>query len=227
MAPEATLTVGRDINGSGALTVSNGGSSSNGKTAVIAGRNITAPLMPPLLNPVPDTTSSRLVAAPNDIAPFDNWFKSRFGVDITTFKSQPAVISINCASGCDSTNLADIHARFPRNPIWVEGNLILNAGGALGSRAGNITGWEPIMLVVNGTLTISADVSMVGFIHATNIVWSAAGASLEGAMMTPGDFTATTGGSLSYNAQVLEVIRLYYGSFVRVPGSWKQLNTIS
>ena len=83
------------------------------------------------------------------------------------------------------------------------------------------------MLVVNGTLTISADVSMVGFIHATNIVWSAAGASLEGAMMTPGDFTATTGGSLAYNAQVLEVIRLYYGSFVRVPGSWKQLNTIS
>ena len=227
VAPEATLTVGRDINGAGALTVSNGGSSSNGKTAVIAGRNITAPLMPPLLNPVPDTTSSRLVAAPNDIAPFGNWFKSRFGVDITTFKNQPAVISIDCASGCDSTNLADIRARFPRNPIWVEGNLTLNAGGALGSRVGNITGWEPIMLVVNGTLTISADVSMVGFIHATNIVWSAAGASLEGAMMTPGDFTATTGGSLAYNAQVLEVIRLYYGSFVRVPGSWKQLNTIS
>lgn len=227
VVPEATLTVGRDVNGAGALTVINSGSSSNGKSAVVAGRKITAPLAPPLLNPVQDVTSSRLVAAPNNTAPFDNWFKSRFGVDIATFKNQPAVIAINCATGCDSTNLADIRARFPRNPIWVEGNLNINASGALGTRVGNITGWQPIMLVVNGTLTVSADVSMVGFIHATNIIWAAAGASLEGAMMTPNDFTATTGGNLTYNAQVLEVIRLYYGSFVRVPGTWKQLNTIS
>lgn len=227
VVPEATLTVGRDVTGAGALTVTNPGSSSNGKIAVIAGRNITAPLVQPVTSLASDTTSSRLVAAPNNVAPFGNWFKSRFGMDIDTFKNQPAVVTINCAAGCDSTNLADIRARFPRNPIWVEGDLRISAGGSIGSNAGNITDWQPVLLIVNGTLTVAADASMVGFIHATNIVWSAAGASLVGAMMTPGDFTATTGGTLSYNAQVLDVIRLYYGSFVRVPGSWKQLNTIS
>ena len=230
VVPEATLTVGRDVNGAGALTVTNSGSGSNGKAAVIAGGNITAPLEP-LGNPppilAPDATSSRLVAVPNNAAPYGNWFKSRFGMDIANFKNQPAVISIDCATGCNSANLADIHARFPRNPIWIEGNLTINTGGVLGSNAGNIKDWEPILLVVNGTLTVTADVSIVGFVHATTVVWSAAGASLKGAIMSPGDFTATTAARLSYDAQVLEVIRLYYGSFVRVPGSWKQLNTVS
>jgi hypothetical protein len=228
VVPESTLTVGKDVNGSGALVVTNSGTAgSNGKTAVVAGGSITAPLVQPGVNLALDATSSRLVAAPNDVAPFGNWFKSRFGVDMATFKNQPAVVSIDCAAGCNSTHLAAVQVRFPRNPIWVEGNLTISAPGTLGSNAGNITAWEPLLLVVNGTLTVAANVSMVGFIHATNIVWSAAGASLEGAMMTPGDFTATTAGTLSYNAKMLEVIRLYYGSFVRVPGSWKQLNTIS
>ena len=225
--PEAALTVGRDVNGAGSLTVTTSGSGSNVKYAVVAGRNITAPPVPGVTNLPFDATSSRLVAVPNNIAPFDNWFKSRFGVDIANFKNQPAVITIDCASGCGSADLADIHARFPRNPIWIEGNLTINTGGVLGSNVGNMNDWEPILLVVNGTLTVTADVSIVGFVHATNVVWSAAGASLKGAIMSPGDFTATTAARLSYDAQVLEFIRLYYGSFVRVPGSWKQLNTIS
>ena len=239
--PEAALTVGRNINGPGQLTAENLESKSASNIALIAGGNTTAPLTPPILNPVPDITSSRLVAAPNNIAPYGNWFKSRFGMDIDTFKNQPAVVTINCAAGCNSSDLADIHARFPRNPIWIEGNLTISAGDQLGSMPNlpvppiapvpatrdNLNDWNPIMLIVNGTLTVAANVRIVGFVHATDISWSSSSAALYGAMMSPGDFTATTNAELHYNYQVLEFIRLYYGSFVRVPGSWKQLNTIS
>ena len=197
--PEAALTVGRDAN-----LVNNPGSTSNGQFAVVAGRNITAPPVPGVTYQSFDATSSRLVAAPNDIAPYGNWFKSRFGMDMDTFKNQPAVVAIDCRAGCDSSNLADIQARFPRNPIWIDGNLTINTGGVLGSNAGNIKDWAPILLVVTGTLTVAADVSIVGFVHATNVVWSAAGASLKGAIMSPGDFTATTAASLSYDTPVLE-----------------------
>jgi len=212
--PEATLTVGGGIvMNAGALTVTNEGTRRNGTQKII----------------VDNTT------------PANNWFRFRFGVDSATFKNQPAVVTIDCSAGCDSSNLADIHARFPRNPIWIEGNLTISSADQLGSMPhlpvppnvptpstpGNVNDWNPIMLIVNGRLTVAADVRIVGFVHASDVSWASPGATLYGAIITPGIFTGTADAKLNYRADLLEFIGLYYGSFVRVPGSWKQLNTIS
>jgi hypothetical protein len=222
-APVATLTVGGNATAA-SWNATTPGSGSNVRLDIISGGLIN----PSLTYSASDPSLPGLVAA-------NNWFRFRFGIASEIFKNQPAVITIDCAAGCNSTNLVDIRARFPRNPIWIEGDLTISSADQLGSMPNlpvppalpDPEDLNPIMLLVNGTLTVAANVPIVGFIHANKIVWSAAGASLVGAMMTPGDFTATTSVTMSYNAKVLDVIRLYYGSFVRVPGSWKQLNTIS
>lgn len=227
--PFASLTVGGNASAANWITT-HSGSSSNSRVDIVAGGNVN----PPLISAISDPTLPGLVAA-------NKWFQYRFGVDSSTFKSQPAVITIDCAAGCDSTNLADIHARYPRNPIWVEGNLTITTVDQLGSMPdlpvpptlpapatrANVNDWNPILLIVNGTLTVAANVKIVGFVHATDISWSSSDATLYGALMAPGNFTGTTDAKLNYRADVLQFIGLYYGSFVRVPGGWKQLNTIS
>jgi hypothetical protein len=107
-------------------------------------------------------------------------------------------------------------AGHPRNTIWVQGDLTLDTAGALGNAV------DPMMLIVNGTLTVSANARIFGFVHANRIAWAAGAdaASLQGAMVSATDFTATAAPNLSYNKELLDIIRLRYGSFVRVPGGW-------
>jgi len=229
VAPEATLTVGGTVTSNpGVLTVTNtDGSSSNSNFSVIAGGAInTANIMPGTGLTANDSSSSALAAL--GVA---EWFKARFGIDSATFKQQPAVVVIPCAVACDSTQLSDIHARYPRNPIWVQGDLTINSPNPLGSMpviptAANIDDWTPILLIVTGTLTVAANTNITGFVHAGNIAWTS-DATLDGALMTSGNFVGSGNAQLTYRRNILQFIGLYYGSFVRVPGSWKQLNKIS
>lgn len=150
----------------------------------------------------------------------DVWFRSMFGMDMAMFQRSPATRWINCTAGCTMTNLTNIVAGYPRNPIFLTGdnltpgNLNLDTAGTLGSDA------DPVMLVVNGTLTVSADVRIIGFVHANNIVWSAGGASVKGAMVSTTGFTTTARATLAYDRSVLDLISLRYGSFVLAPGGW-------
>jgi hypothetical protein len=43
-------------------------------------------------------------------------------------------------------------------------------------------------------------------------------------MVATDDFTAQGTATVNYDGAVMELIRLRYGSFVRVPGSWNVFN---
>jgi hypothetical protein len=115
----------------------------------------------------------------------------------------------------------------PRNPIWVEGNVNIDGAAALGAAP---PAGDPLLLIVNGTLTMSANAQIIGFVYANrvNLEAGANGSSLTGAMVSKEAFTAATTSAgpftLSYDAGVLDFISLRYGSFVRVPGSWNLTN---
>jgi len=81
---------------------------------------------------------------------------------------------------------------------------------------------EPAMLVINGSLTITGNATITGFVHADSVAWNATTASLSGALMTPGSFTvgAASVARLSFDKQAIDLIKYRYGSFVRAPGSW-------
>ena len=143
------------------------------------------------------------------------WFRSLFVLDTESYRRQPAVLRMDCQAGCTLNDLNPVLALNPRNPIWVEGNLDLNVDGAnLGSAV------NPLMLVVNGTLTVSRNVIARGFVHANQIDWTAAGGTWDGAMVSATTFDATGVATLRYDKAALDIIRLRYGSLVRAPGSW-------
>lgn len=145
----------------------------------------------------------------------DPWFRALFVLDTASYQRQPAVVRIDCPAGaCTRLQLDNALAANPRNPIWVNGNLDIDAGGPLG------TVDDPLMLIVSGNLTISADAAVRGFVHANQINWSAPGATWDGAMVSAGAVAVTGVATVRYSKATLDIIRLRYGSFVRVPGSW-------
>ena len=155
-----------------------------------------------------DPTLANLAAAPND-----GWFRSNFGADPIAFSRQPATMMINCDAGCTWDDVANTVASYPRNPIYIRGNLTLDAAGDVG------TPQNPVMLVVNGTLTMASGATITGFLHGRSVAWTAAG-TVRGAVMSSSTFTTSSTTTIVYDAPALKTISLRYGSFVRVPGSW-------
>jgi len=156
-----------------------------------------------------DATLAALAAAASE-----GWFRGVFGMDSDTYRRQPAAVRVDCTAGCSLAQIADALDGHPRNPVWIDGNLTLDGTRTMGSAA------DPLLLLVSGTLTLAADVDITGFVHAGAVSWTSSAASLRGALVTRGDFTATSTATLAYDRAVLDQIHLRYGSFVRVPGSW-------
>ena len=160
-----------------------------------------------------DTTLNQLRIEAND-----RWFRKMFGMDPATYQRQPAVRI--CTNGCTTASLTNILLGYPRNPIWLVGDLDLDLNLAPAGELG--TAQNPVMLIVTGRLTISGTAVITGFVHANNIVWAAgaAGARVRGAMVAQDTFAAASLATLDYDRAALDIISLRYGSFVRVPGSW-------
>jgi hypothetical protein len=142
------------------------------------------------------------------------WFRAMFALDRASYQRQPAVVTIKCPAVCSSADIANTLSLNPRNPLWADGDVDLDAAGALGSAA------HPMMLIVKGTLTISGNANVRGFVHANKITWNALAATLDGAMVSRTSFEGIGVATVRYDKAMLDTIRLRYGSFVRVPGGW-------
>jgi hypothetical protein len=142
------------------------------------------------------------------------WFRNQFVLDRVSYQRQPATVRVDCTAGCNRAAIDAALLMNPRNPIWAEGNVNLDTGGAFGSAD------APVMLIVNGTLTLSDAVQGTGFAYANQISWASAGARWNGAMVSASTFTATANATLVFDRPALNTIRLNYGSFVRAAGGW-------
>jgi hypothetical protein len=93
-------------------------------------------------------------------------------LDAGSYQRQPAVVRLDCAAGCNRARIAAALVLNPRNPIWANGDVTLDAaaGGVVDDLG---TAANPMMLIVNGNLTISGDAIIYGFAHANQITWSA------------------------------------------------------
>ena len=223
VAPKAALTAGTTITADapGQLQVANGDFAS-GMTAH-AGRGISGNIQ--AKGPAGSSSDGIVENDTKSLGPSkglresadsgaEGWFRDMFVLDRASYQRQPAVVQVNCAAGCTRTDIANALLLNPRNPIWAEGNVDIDAAGALGTAA------DPMMLIVNGNLTISGDAVVSGFVHANQITWTAGAATVDGAMVSATSFNATGVATVRYDKAMLDTIRLRYGSFVRVPGGW-------
>lgn len=158
----------------------------------------------------------------------DRMFVTTFGMRRQTYREQPGV------RVCPSATCTDVNTALAENPnriIWVQGNLALTA--PLGTAA------APVLLIVDGeTLTLGPGVQIHGFVYMTGgdtdtstiLLPPDAPTAITGAVVAEGrlltDYTGTplpvaNRLTITYDAALLELLRTTYGSWVRLPGSWR------
>ena len=214
--PAAPLTVRLSVfDGSAQLGLHNSDATGNGLLLVAGG---TDTLSDTRLESLPGTPVRTAVftndATLSGIASADAVFARFFGMAPEQYKNQPAIRDAACANCAD----ADINQAIDAGAqmIWVDGALTLSSNGTFGTAA------RPVVIVVNGPVTIIGSVTINGVLYAVgNVTASATQIVVNGAVMGGGNFNITSGlMDIYYQASIINLASNTLGSFVRVPGSW-------
>jgi len=179
---------------------------------------------------------STVAPGANSLDAGERMFVSQFGMRRTLYVQQPGVRT--CPSStvptCSASALNALQAANPNRILWVNGDLNLDA--SLG------TALSPVLLIVDGrVLQLAAGVKVIGFVYLTGRVAGVAGpatlalpasntASIDGALMAESSLVVNYGATapavpalptITYTPAVLNVLRTSYGSWVRLPGGWR------
>jgi len=196
--------VGAAVTGAGTLTVFPAGTPSS---ALVAAND--AALSPPMWTPSPGADA---IAIRN--------FGMVLSATPATYKTQPGAIVVDCPGAeCSAAALAAKVAANPDRVMWIEGDLTLEAAATVGSVA------NPATFVVTGDVDLVAGAQIVGFVYARGSTFRGGG-SVRGAVFFEGDLNVPLGASpsVSYDGSVLDPQWLRAGSYVRVPGSWRDFS---
>lgn len=152
----------------------------------------------------------------------DRFFINVFGLWRNTFREQPAAIEVNCAVSCTAATLRSKIALNPGRVFWVIGDLDFDSAGDIGTAA------DPVMINVTGSVTFTSPVNVYGAIYSQAPTWALSGGGLiTGGAFAEGNINdaaaATTG--IVFNTDILTRLRTQTGSFVRVPGTWRDFDT--
>lgn len=78
------------------------------------------------------------------------------------------------------------------------------------------------MLIVAGNITNPSNVSVFGIVYSTADTWvTSGGGTVRGAAVAEGGLGGNGTSTFVYDRAVLDRLRWTTGSFVRVPGGWK------
>ncbi len=150
----------------------------------------------------------------------DVWgvFTSVFNMWPRVYPQQPAAFKLDCGvAGCSADTVRTAALLNPGRVLWLQGDLVLDSAGAIGSPS------DPVLLVVTGNFSATGASSRIyGLVYVQSGDWVNAGsAEVHGAVIAEGNLTGTGSPVLVYDAAILKRLRLATGSFVRVPGGWK------
>jgi hypothetical protein len=146
-------------------------------------------------------------------------FASTFGLTPDVYRHQPAVKEIDCSGGCTASTVNTELAGSAGRVLWLQGDathgLTVDGSADIGATT------SPVVMVINGPLTMSAGATakVYGVIYASNATVN--GGELHGALVTPGAVSGAAPGRVFYEPTVVTRLRATAGSFVRVPGSWR------
>jgi hypothetical protein len=104
----------------------------------------------------------------------------------------------------------------PRHTLFaIDGDVRLQGPLALGSAE------RPVLIVATGAIHLDGAVTLNGVLYGSALSWSGSGAVLRGALLSEGAATGAPGLDLAREPTVLDTLQLKSGSFVRLPGSWR------
>jgi hypothetical protein len=155
---------------------------------------------------------------PVDRSAAERMFASLFGVWPEVYRDQPGALVIDCDGGCDGDDVRDAAALNPGRLLWLQGDVLLDGADAIGSAT------APVALVVDGRAQIDGTVFGLVYVRepADLSAWEASGTgTLTGALVVEGSMAGDAGFAVLRDRAVLETVQRQHGSFVRVPGSWR------
>ena len=230
--PQAALTVFGPVTATG-LSVYNTLPNGSGIT-VHAGGPVSSSLVLRSSPGTPAADSLRQSDAaliPAAAAPFtaaERRFATIFRMRPETFRTQQAAVEIPCTAGvCTASAVRTALAANPGRPLWLPGTLSVDTAGPIGSAA------APALLVINGHLEFTGagdGVNIYGLVYTRLPVpnplglteWATKGAGqINGAMVSEGGVGGSGTATIVYEPEILNRLRYTVGSFVRVPGSWR------
>jgi hypothetical protein len=143
-------------------------------------------------------------------------FLELFRMDKTSWKNQPTVKKIACATTCDQRLQASIGSRSQNPMVWLEGGLHLHGPSVIGSAE------HPVLLVVDGPVAFDAPVFIYGLIYSTSSQWrTLTSAHIEGAVVVEGNLQAIGSSHIERNIKVLKRLGEQAGTYARISGSWR------
>jgi hypothetical protein len=231
--PPAALTVRDDVLG-GVMQIVNTDPDAGGLTVQAGGTINMAGLT---LLSVPGSTGDSFVEDDplmNDVSPLslkvavppmnpNRVFNSVFGTLPDTYRQQPAAWAPDCAGGqCTRLALATWASSNPGRVIWVDGDLQLDTLGDIGTAPdpADVANTGPVVIVVTGSFVATANARVWGFVYSQSGAWTGA-PDIRGAAFVEDDLDATAGGRIVFNREVMQHLQHRSGSFVRVPGGWR------
>lgn len=217
--PTAPLTAKGDIDaGSASIGLHNPQATSHGIAVHAGGRLVAANAR---ISTLPGASlPSAAVDHDHELAatPVDRLFTAHFGLDKASWRAQPAVRRLSCTGDCSGalvTAVASLHG----NPlVWIDGDLTLAGPLTLG------TATQPVIVVSTGAATLAGAITIHGVVYAASIVWKDAlpgSALVRGALISEADYSGNGAPDLFYDAAILHTLQRNSGSFVRLPGSWR------
>lgn len=218
--PAAPLVVRGGINSSGsqALGLHNTDPTSGGQLAILGGTWNTSGHE--RLDTVPGSAISQTVFERDDtlrqLDDAEKIFKKFMGASVSRYQQHPALRNISCSGDCSSA-IEDAY-KAGKRMLWVDGPMTIDSSKVLGTID------DPILVIANGAVLLSGSFQFTGMLVAQGDVrWTnAAGASpvVNGTMLVGGNLTTVGGMDIVYQQAVANQLRNRMGSYVRVPGSW-------
>ena len=150
----------------------------------------------------------------------DKFFTGMFGLDPATWSQLPVVRHVACPSigDCNDALRAALAVDRGQPIVRVDGDLTLGGPLEIGTTA------RPALVVARGAVRLHGAVQVVGLLHGASLDWRAepGGEGLvRGALTCEGDYRGDAAPDLVYDTAALIGLRGWSGSFVRLPGSWK------
>ena len=226
--PGAALTVRGDLAGANTLQAVNTDVAAGGITLRVGGTITGEPqaLLGPAGTPsdTSDLAHNVTVVSPDTglaaLSP-DRLLSSLFAAERGTYRLQPAAVQIRCAVDCAASTVRDMARLNPGRVLWVDGDVDINIPDTIGSTD------FPVVLVVNGSLSVSNAAAKVnGLVYIVGDTLTNIGnLALAGALVAEGNLTLGGGGvgvtAVTYDRARLDLLHRTNGSFVRIPGSWR------
>lgn len=146
----------------------------------------------------------------------ERWFTTHFALGSTAYKTLAHVQVLGCGASCTSS---DVRAALDagHRTVWAEGNLLLDTADTYGQPG------DPVLLIAQGTLQITAALTLIGAAHAGAIDWqvsSATPGTLRGTLNSASTLHLAGPLRLHRDEPILTRLRHAQGTWTPAPGSW-------